>query len=149
MSQLQAQISEATKTAMKARDKSRVAVLRMVNAEFKRIEVDERRELSDDDVIAILTRMQKQRLDSHQQFVDAGRDELAAQEAYELELIRQFLPEPLSADELSALIENAISSTGASAMSDMGKVMGVLKAQVTGRADMGAVSKSVREKLNG
>ena len=149
MSKLQAQISEATKTAMKARDKSRVAVLRMVNAEFKRIEVDERRELSDDDVIAILTRMQKQRLDSHQQFVDAGRDELAAQEAYELELIREFLPEPLSADELGALIEAAISSSGASAMSDMGKVMGILKAQVTGRADMGAVSKSVREKLSG
>lgn len=149
MSQLQAQISEATKTAMKARDKARVAVLRMVNAEFKRIEVDERRELSDDDVIAVLTRMQKQRLDSHTQFVDAGRDDLAAQEAYELELIRDFLPEPLSAEELSALIDEAISSTGASAMGDMGKVMGVLKAQVTGRADMGAVSKTVRDKLSG
>lgn len=149
MSQLQAQISEATKTAMKARDKARVAVLRMVNAEFKRIEVDERRELSDDDVIAVLTRMQKQRLDSHTQFVDAGRDDLAAQEAYELDLIREYLPEPLSADELSALIDAAINSTGASAMGDMGKVMGVLKAQVTGRADMGAVSKTVRDKLNG
>lgn len=149
MSQLQAQISEATKTAMKARDKARVAVLRMVNAEFKRIEVDERRELSDDDVIAVLTRMQKQRLDSHTQFVDAGRDDLATQEAYELELIREFLPEPLSAQELSALIDEAISSTGASAMGDMGKVMGVLKAQVTGRADMGAVSKTVRDKLSG
>ncbi len=149
MSQLQAQISEATKTAMKARDKARVSVLRMVNAEFKRIEVDERRELSDDDVIAVLTRMQKQRLDSHTQFVDAGRDDLATQEAYELELIREFLPEPLSAEELSALIDEAISSTGASAMGDMGKVMGVLKAQVTGRADMGAVSKTVRDKLSG
>ncbi len=149
MSQLQAQISEATKTAMKARDKARVSVLRMVNAEFKRIEVDERRELSDDDVIAVLTRMQKQRLDSHTQFVDAGRDDLATQEAYELELIREFLPEPLSAEELSALIDKAISSTGASAMGDMGKVMGVLKAQVTGRADMGAVSKTVRDKLSG
>lgn len=149
MSQLQAQISEATKTAMKARDKSRVAVLRMVNAEFKRIEVDERRELSDDDVIAVLTRMQKQRLDSHQQFEAAGRDDLASQEAYELDLIREFLPEPLAAEELSALIDAAISSTGASAMGDMGKVMGVLKAQVTGRADMGAVSKTVRSKLSG
>lgn len=149
MSQLQAQISEATKTAMKARDKARVAVLRMVNAEFKRIEVDERRELSDDDVIAVLTRMQKQRLDSHTQFVDAGRDDLAAQEAYELDLIREYLPEPLSADELSALIDAAINSTGASAMGDMGKVMGALKAQVTGRADMTAVSKTVRDKLNG
>ena len=149
MSQLQAQISEATKTAMKARDKQRVAVLRMVNAEFKRIEVDERRELSDDDVIAILTRMQKQRLDSHQQFTDAGRDELAAQEALELDLIREFLPEPLSAAELSALIDAAISDSGASGMSDMGKVMGALKAQVTGRADMGAVSKTVRDKLSG
>lgn len=149
MSQLQVQISDATKTAMKARDKARVAVLRMVNAEFKRIEVDERRELSDDDVIAVLTRMQKQRLDSHKQFVDAGRDDLAVQEAYELELIREFLPEPLSAEDLSALIDEAISSTGASAMGDMGKVMGVLKAQVTGRADMGAVSKTVRDKLSG
>jgi len=147
MSALQTQISDATKTAMKARDKARVAVLRMVNAEFKRIEVDERRELSDDDVIAILTRMQKQRLDSQQQFNDAGRDDLAAQETFELAIIREFLPEPLTADELATLIDQAIADTGASTMGDMGKVMGVLKGQVTGRADMGAVSKTVRAKL--
>ncbi len=147
MSNLQAQIGDATKTAMKARDKERVAVLRMVNAELKRVEVDERRELADEDVVAILTRMQKQRLDSLKQFTDAGRDDLAAKESYELELLKEFLPEPLGADELAALIDAAMQQTGAASMGDMGKVMGVLKPQVTGRADMGAVSASVRAKL--
>ncbi|MFK7915126.1 MAG: GatB/YqeY domain-containing protein [Pseudomonadales bacterium] len=147
MSDLQKQISEATKVAMKARDKERVATLRMVNAEFKRVEVDERRELTDDDVLAILTRMQKQRLDSLNQFEQAGREDLAAVERAELEVLSTFMPEPLSAEDIDAAIDAAVAQTGASGMQDMGKVMGVLKGQVAGRADMGAVSARVKARL--
>ncbi len=132
---------------MKARDKSRVATLRMVNAEFKRVEVDERRELTDDDVIAILTKMLKQRQDSYTQFTEAKRDDLASKEAEEMTLIREFLPEPLDEAALKSLIADAIAASGASSMKDMGKVMGVLKPQITGRADMGAVSGMVKTLL--
>ncbi len=132
---------------MKARDKSRVATLRMVNAEFKRVEVDERRELTDDDVIAILTKMLKQRQDSYTQFTEATRDDLASKEAEEMTLIREFLPEPLDEAALKSLIADAIAASGASSMKDMGKVMGVLKPQITGRADMGAVSGMVKTLL--
>ena len=148
MSDLKATISEATKSAMKARDKERVATLRMVNAEIKRVEVDERRELSDDDVIAILNRMLKQRKDSLSQFQDAGRDDLAAQEQLEIDVITQFMPEPLSEDEVEALIRAAIEDVGASGMQDMGKIMGKLRAQVQGKADMGAVSAKVKALLS-
>ena len=132
---------------MKARDKARVATLRMVNAEIKRVEVDERRDLSDDDIIAILTKMLKQRQDAHSQFADAGRDDLAAQEAAEIDLIREFLPEPLDAAALEALVKEAIAASGASSMRDMGKVIGLLKPQIAGRADMGAVSTLVKSQL--
>lgn len=148
MSDLQKQISEATKVAMKARDKERVATLRMVNAELKRVEVDERKTLTDDDVLKILTRMQKQRQDSLNQFEQAGRDDLAQVERYELEVLSTFMPEPMSADELAAAVDAAITQTGASGMQDMGKVMGILKAQVAGRADMGAVSAQVKARLS-
>ncbi|MGI9328935.1 MAG: GatB/YqeY domain-containing protein [Pseudomonadales bacterium] len=148
MSELQKTISEATKVAMKARDKERVAVLRMVNAEFKRVEVDERRELSDADILSILTKMQKQRQDSLSQFESAGREDLAAQERYELEVLQTFMPEPMGAAEITAAVAAAIASTGASGMSDMGKVMGALKSTLSGRADMGAVSAQVKSQLN-
>lgn len=147
MSELKERISEATKTAMKAREKERVATLRMVNAEIKRVEVDERRELSDEDVLAILNKMVKQRQDAHSQYTDAGRDELAAQEAFEIALIQEFMPKQMDESELSALVETTISETGAAGMQDMGKVMGVLKSKAQGRADMGRVSALVKEKL--
>ena len=149
MSELKETISEATKTAMKAREKERVATLRMVNAEIKRIEVDERRELSDDDVLNILNKMVKQRQDALKQYTDAGRQELADQEAYEIALIQEFLPQQLSEDELSSLIEKIITDSGAAGMQDMGKVMGVLKSEVQGRADMGRASALVKAKLQG
>ncbi len=149
MSDLKLQIGEATKLAMKARDKDRVAALRLVNAEIKRIEVDERRELSDDDVLVILNRMLKQRQDSLGQFESAGREDLAQKERYEIGVIREFMPEPLSEAAVSELIDRAISSTGASGMKDMGKVMAVLRLEVQGRADMGAVSAEVRARLAG
>lgn len=147
MSDLKTQIGEATKDAMRARDKSRVAALRMVNAEIKRVEVDERKTLTDDDVLAILNRMLKQRNDSLSQFEQADREDLAAQERFEIELIKTFMPEPLSEAEVDAAIERAIEATGASSMKDMGQVMGLVKAEISTRADMGAVSGKVKARL--
>ncbi|MCY3794512.1 MAG: GatB/YqeY domain-containing protein [Gammaproteobacteria bacterium] len=147
MSDLQDRIQTATRTAMKARDKRLVAALRLVNAELKRVEVDERKALADADVITVLTRMVKQRNDSRSQYEAAGRTDLAEQEAFEIDVVRSFMPTPLSEAEVDALIDAAIAATGAAGMRDMGKVMGQLKGEVTGRADMGAVSAKVKAKL--
>ena len=147
MSDLKATIADTTKTAMKERDKERVAVLRMVNAEIKRVEVDERRELEEADVLGILNKMVKQRQDALQQFTDAGRDDLAKQEAYEIDVIQAFLPEQMGEAELAALIDKIITDTGAAGMQDMGKVMGALKAAAQGQADMGRASALVKAKL--
>ncbi|MXX28924.1 MAG: GatB/YqeY domain-containing protein [Gammaproteobacteria bacterium] len=149
MSDLQDRIQTATRSAMKARDKRLVAALRLVNAELKRVEVDERKALADADVIAVLTRMVKQRNDSRSQYEAAGRTDLAEQEAFEIDVVRSFMPTPLSEAELDALIDAAIATTGAAGMRDMGKVMGQLKGEVAGRADMGAVSAKVKAKLSG
>ena len=148
MAELKSQISEETKTAMKARDKGRVAALRMINAEIKRIEVDERRELGDDDVLQVLTRMLKQRRDALSQFEEAGRDDLAQQERFELDLLKVYMPEQLGADELTVLIGATIEQVGAESMRDMGAVMNAIREQVQGRADMKAVSQAVREQLS-
>ena len=147
MCDLKERIAEATKTAMKARDKARVAALRLVGAEIKRVEVDERKMLDDAAVLVVLDRMRKQRNDSLKQYRDAGRDDLADKEQFELDLIQEFLPQALSEDEIAALIDDAMASTGATTMQDMGKVMGILKSQVQGRADMGQVSAQVKAKL--
>jgi uncharacterized protein len=148
MSELKQQISAATTTAMKARDKPRVAALRLVNAEIKRVEVDERRELADADILVILNRMLKQRQDSLAQFEAAGREDLAATERYEIALIREFLPEPLSDDEIDRAIDAAVAASGAESMRDMGKVMAELRPKVQGRADMAAVSARVKSRLS-
>lgn len=140
-------IQDAMKAAMRAKDKPRLGTIRMMQAEFKRIEVDERVELDDARVLVVLDKMSKQRRDSQQQFLDADRPELAEQEALELAVIAEFLPTPLTADEISNLIEQAIADTGAASMQDMGKVMGVLKPQVQGRADMGKLSGLIKAKL--
>lgn len=149
MSDLKLKIGETTKVAMKARDKNRVATLRMVNSEIKRIEVDERRELTDEDVLGILNRMLKQRHDSLSQFEAAGREDLAEKERYEIGVIRDFMPEPLSTEALAALVDEAVASSGATDMKDMGKVMGALKSKVQGRADMGTLSGLVKARLSG
>ena len=149
MSDLQDRIQTATRTAMKARDKRLVAALRLVNAELKRVEVDERKALADADVIAVLTRMVKQRNDSRSQYEAAGRTDLAEQEAFEIDVVRSFMPTPLSEAEVDALIDAAIATTGAAGMRDMGKVMGQLKGKVAGRADMGTVSAKVKARLSG
>ena len=147
MSQLKLRIQEATRAAMRARDKPRLAALRLVNADIKQVEVDERKELSDTEVVAVLTRMLKQRNDSLSQYRDAGRNDLADQEQFEIDVITAFMPEPLSAADTGALIDAAIAAVGASGMRDMGKVMAHLKGDLQGRADMGAVSATVRAKL--
>jgi len=149
MTALKTRISDATKAAMKARDKARVAALRLINAEIKKVEVDERRELTDDDVLAVLNRMVKQRQDSLKQYREAGREDLAAQEQGELDLIAEFLPEPLTEAELEQLISDALAESGAETMRDMGKVMALLRGPVQGRADMAAVSARVKARLAG
>ena len=141
-------INDALKNAMRAKEKERVAVLRLVMSEFKRIEVDERIEVEDARALAVLDKMIKQRRDSEQQYCAAGRDELAAQEAYEVSQIQAFMPAALSSDELSAIVTQAIKDAGVADMRDMGKAMALIKPQVQGRADMGEVSKLLKEQLS-
>lgn len=145
---LKDRINDALKTAMRAKEKARVAVLRLVMSEFKRIEVDERIELDDARVLAVLDKMVKQRRDSEQQYRAAGRTELAEQEAYEITEIQQFLPAALTPAELDAIVTKAIADAGVSEARDMGKAMGLIKPQVQGRADMGEVSKLLKAKLS-
>ena len=142
------QLKTAQKEAMRAKEKVRLGTIRMVMAAIKQREVDERIELGDEDIIAILTKMVKQRKDSKAQYEDAGRPELAATEAAEIEVIEAFLPQPLTEEEVTSLINVAIDATGAAGMQDMGKVMAELKPKITGRADMGKVSGLVRSLLN-
>ncbi|MEJ8569513.1 GatB/YqeY domain-containing protein [Elongatibacter sediminis] len=146
---LKDRIQEDVKDAMRARDRDRLAVLRLVSAALKQKEVDERIELDDAAVLSILDKMVKQRRESIEQYDQAGREELAARERYELETIQSYLPEPLDEAELDALIAQAIEATGASSMRDMGPVMNALREQVQGRADMKAVSQAVKARLNG
>ncbi len=141
------QIKDAVKDAMRARDKARLGALRLMTAEFKRIEVDERIEVDDARALAVLDKMVKQRLDSEAQYRAAGRDELAEVEAFEIRVIREYLPAPLSDDELDALIKQTVVTLGASSMAQMGAVMGQLKGQVAGRADMGVLSAKVKALL--
>ena len=147
-SELKTQIQDQIKDAMRSREKDRLGVLRLISAAIKQREVDERIELSDADVLQVLDKMVKQRRDSESQFLAAGRDDLAKQETYELGILSEFLPEALSEDELKALVDAAVSESGAQSIKDMGKVMAILRPQVQGRADMGAVSGAVKARLN-
>ena len=147
-SELKKQITDSVKAAMRAKEKERLVLLRNITSEIKRIEVDERIDIDDTRILAILDKMTKQRRDSAQQFSDAGRDELAANENAEISVIQEFLPSQLSEDEISQAVSSAIAETGATGMADMGKLMAALKPKVQGRADMGAVSKLVKAALN-
>ncbi len=144
---LKASITSAMKSAMRAKEKERLATIRLILADFKRIEVDERIELDDARCLAILDKMLKQRKDSIAQFRDASREDLAQIEEREVEVIQTFLPKALSNDEIDALISSAMAETGAESVRDMGKVMAVLKPQLQGRADIGAVSGLVKNRL--
>lgn len=144
---LKDQLSEQQKIAMRARNKARLGTLRMLLAEIKQKEIDSRETLDDDAIITIVTKMVKQRKDAATQFEQAGRQELADGERQEIVVLQEFLPQPLTADELDALLTQAIADTGAAGMQDMGKVMAVLKPQIQGRADMGKVSASIKARL--
>jgi len=144
---LKAQIQADMKTAMKAGEKTRLGVIRLILAAVKQREVDERIELDDTQVLAVLDKMMKQRRDSIAAYGAAGRQDLVDVERFEVEVIQGYLPQALDEAELTALVEAAVSASGAAALSDMGKVMALLKPQVQGRADMGAVSALVKRRL--
>jgi uncharacterized protein YqeY len=146
-SPLKLAIQDSVKNAMRAKEKERLATLRQITAAIKQIEVDKRVDLSDDEIIAVLTKMCKQRRDSLTQFQEAGRDDLAVIEIAELAIIEEFMPSALSEDEIAAEIKAAIAESGASSPRDMGAVMNVLRPKVQGRADMGAVSGLVKAAL--
>ncbi len=135
------------KAALKGGEKDRLKVVRMVLAAIKQQEIDQRTELDDTALLGVVTKMVKQRRDSISQFNEGGRADLAAAEEAEIAVLEAYLPEQLSADEVDALIDDAIASTGADSMRDMGEVMGILKQKVEGRADLGAVSGKVKAKL--
>lgn len=148
MSDIVKRVKDAVKTAMKAREKQRLGALRLIQAEFKRIEVDERIDIDDARALIILDKMLKQRRDSLTQYAQAKRTDLADIERYELDVIAEFMPAPLSDDEITQLIDAAISQVNANSMQDMGKVMGQLKAQVQGRADMAKISQQIKARLS-
>lgn len=148
MSELKQQITTEMKAAMRAKDKERLSTIRMMLAELKRIEIDERIELDDTRVITVLDKMSKQRRDSISQFEEAARMDLASAERRELEVIKTFLPQPLTDEEVAAIVKQAAEESGAQSMQDMGKVMGLIKPQVQGRADMGTISKLVKAQLS-
>lgn len=144
---LKIRISEAMKDAMRAQDKSRLGTIRLMMADMKKVEVDERIELDDERIISILDKMIKQRRESIKQFEAASRQELADREQSEIDVIQEFLPAALSEAELIQLIDKAIAETGAESMKDMGAVMAIIRPQVSGRADMGQVSAQVKARL--
>lgn len=148
MSEIKTALMSDIKACMKSGDKDRLAVLRLVSAAVKQREVDDRIDMTDPEMIIILDKMAKQRRESIEQFNKGGRDDLAAVEQKELEIIQAYLPKQLSEEEIQALIDTAVSDTGASEIRDMGKVMGVLKPQLQGRADMSAVSAKIKAKLS-
>jgi uncharacterized protein YqeY len=145
---LKGQITEDMKSAMKAGEKDRLKAVRLILAAIKQIEVDTREAVDDAAVLAVLTKMVKQRRDSVDQFEKGDREDLAAIERAEIVVIKDYLPEQLSAEELTAMVDEVIQATGAEGIRDMGKVMGQIKAKASGRADMGAVSTTVKERLN-
>lgn len=144
---LKQRLSDDMKAAMKSGDKTRLGVIRLINAAVKQREVDERITLDDTQVLSALEKMLKQRRDSISQYENAGREDLASVERFEVEVIQTYLPAQLSADEIASAIAAAIAQTGAAGPQDMGKVIGALKAQIAGRADMGQVSAQVKQAL--
>jgi uncharacterized protein YqeY len=145
---LKARITEAMKDAMKARAKERLAAIRLILSEFKKIEVDERIDVDDTRALSVMEKMIKQRRESIKQYEAGGRPELAANEQAEIDVIQEFMPQALSEAEVSAIIADAIKQSGATAMKDMGAVMNIARPQLAGRADMGLVSQLVKKQLS-
>lgn len=149
MADLKQRINDDTREAMRARDKERVAALRMILAAVKQKEVDSRTELDDAGVLAVLEKMARQHQDAIEQFRSAGRQDLVEKESFELEVVRAYLPQPLDEAEIGRIIDETVAETGAASVKDMGKVMAALKPRLQGRADMSAVSAKVRTRLGG
>jgi len=145
---LKARITEAMKDAMRAREKERLQTIRLILTEFKRIEVDERVDVDDARAVGLLDKMVKQRRESVKQYQAGGREDLAATELAEIDVIQQFMPAALSEDEVAAIITKAVAEVGATSMKDMGAVMNIARPQLTGRADMGLVSQLVKKQLS-
>lgn len=145
---LKAQVTNDMKTAMKAKDKETLGTIRMLTAAIKQVEVDERRELSDADVLSIVVKMIKQRKDAAEQFAQADRVDLQQKELAEIGIIEKYMPAQLSTQEVTDIVQTIITETGAKGMQDMGKVMGLTKAKVAGQADMGQVSQIVKAALS-
>ncbi|MBQ4851975.1 GatB/YqeY domain-containing protein [Pseudoalteromonas sp. MMG012] len=141
-------LKDAQKDAMRAKDKIRLGAIRMVLAEIKQREIDNRVTLDDADITSVLVKLVKQRRDSYTQFTDAGREDLAEIEANEIKVLETFLPQPLTDEEIIALIDSAVTDTGAAGMQDMGKVMGIIKSKAEGRADMGKISGLIKQRLS-
>lgn len=148
-SALKQRITDDMKAAMRAKEKERLGVIRLILAAIKQREVDERIELDDTQVLAVLDKMIKQRRDSIDQYEKAGREELAAKERFEVDIIQSYMPAALSDAELDAIVKEVVAAVGASSMQDMGKVMAELKPKIQGRADMGQVSQKVKAAISG
>lgn len=147
MSALKARLQEDIKAAMRAQDKATLGAMRLMMAAIKQKEVDERIELDDEAIVVLFDKLVKQRRESIEQYQAAGRDDLVAKEAFELDLLRRYMPEPLSAAEIARMIDEQVAAVGAVSMKDMGLVMAALKPLLQGRADMSAVSRLIKEKL--
>lgn len=145
---LKERLTEDMKTAMRAKDQAALSTIRLANAAIKQFEVDERAEADDAKIIAILSKMIKQRKDSAKIYAEAGRQDLADKENAEMEILYRYLPQMMSAEEIQAAVAAAVAQTGASGMADMGKVMGVLKTSLAGKADMGEVNKILKTVLS-
>ena len=148
MSDLHKKIQADVIVAMKSGEKERLKVLRLITSALKQIEIDERIELDDARIIAILDKMVKQRRESISQFKTAGRDDLITQESYEIDIIQEYLPQALSEEEVDDIVKQAIEKTGAASIKDMGKVMGIVRPQIIGRAAMGEVSGRIKATLS-
>lgn len=147
-SAIKERLNDAVKEAMRAKDKDRLSVLRMATSALKQIEVDERIELEDTRVLAVLEKLIKQRKESAEQFTKGGREDLASKERTEITVLQEFLPAALSADELEQIIRDTIAETGAQSAKDMGKVMTAIKPKVQGRADMSVLSQQIKSLLS-
>ncbi|CAH9053157.1 putative protein YqeY [Pseudoalteromonas holothuriae] len=141
-------LKDAQKDAMRAKDKLRLGAIRMVLAEIKQREIDNRTTLDEAGITSVLVKLVKQRRDSFTQYTDAGREDLAEIEANEIIVLETFLPQPLTEEEIITLIDDAIANTGAAGMQDMGKVMGIIKSKAEGRADMGKISGLIKQRLS-
>ena len=148
MSELKKRITDDMKSAMKAKDKQALKAVRMILEAIKQKEIDERIELNDAQVMTVIQKMVKQRKDSISQFSDAGRSDLVEIEEAELEIINNYMPEQLSEEEVASFVDKAINDTGANSMKDMGKLMGTLKSQLQGKADMSLVSQLIKSRLS-